>query len=351
MKPSEVITHLEICWKAGVNVLLSGPPGCGKSSLVRQLAEGVGAGFHAEAAPGNDPVDWKGLPNLKEDYTAWSMGALVKKAWDLFHDFGKPPVICIDEIGNVLGAAQTALNDLILCNSLGGHKLPEGTLIVLTTNRGMDRAYTSTLASTLPNRLWWTDVEVDVGDFCSHAVRNNFHPSVIAWIRFKGQSYDRDGRALGALFEFNPARYGDGNYAYATSRSWETVSKLIKANDGKFSLSLVGGAVGAAMAADFVDFAKSFDHIPTRREVVEGGEKAKVPGRDMPGALYAVSSALVGWAEKENITAIMRYVERLPRPFQALVVQDLSEKAEWFAEHKVFVNFVVKNQGILGVDG
>ena len=71
MRPSEVTKALTALLPTRRPLYLWGPPGAGKSSLVRQAATTLGLALADIRATLLDPVDLRGLPRLDGDVAVW----------------------------------------------------------------------------------------------------------------------------------------------------------------------------------------------------------------------------------------------------------------------------------------
>lgn len=325
MRPKEVVTALQAANKAGVSVILLGRSGIGKTQIPQDMAKQEGRGCYVVKLPQHEPVELKGLPKYTEDGkgTFFTMGPIIKKAWELQEEFGKPPVIVVDELGNAEGSQQTAAYEIFHELSLGGWKLPEGTFVVGTSNAGMDKAYTHLLAFPLVNRCSVLELEPNWEDWIQYAIKHRLHYTVIGFINF------REGDLL---FNFDPDAYSDSSYPAATPRQWENVSKILYAVFGvdreptadelsqPWLYHLLQGMIGKGPVTEFLAFVKYFDEIPSKAEILNDPDKAKVPTKN--NSKYAVACAIQGWAgSTEESVKFMPYIERLPMEYQGFVVR------------------------------
>src|SRR4051812_44810366 len=79
MRPSDVCKSLAALLPTGRPIYLWGPPGAGKSSLVRQAAESLRIGLVDVRATLLDPVDLRGLPRLAGDVAVWCPPAFLPR--------------------------------------------------------------------------------------------------------------------------------------------------------------------------------------------------------------------------------------------------------------------------------
>ena len=79
MRASEVTAALTAIVPSGRPAYLWGPPGVGKSSVVRAVAQQMNRDLVDLRATLLDPVDLRGLPRLSEDVAAWCPPAFLPR--------------------------------------------------------------------------------------------------------------------------------------------------------------------------------------------------------------------------------------------------------------------------------
>src|SRR5947208_2825514 len=117
------ITDLSLCAR---------PPGCGKSSVVRQAADQLGLDLIDLRVTLLDPVDLRGLPRLTDDAAVWVPPAFLPR--------GGSGVLFLDELAQAPPLVQAACLQLTLDRRLGEYALPGGWAVVAAGNRAGDRA-------------------------------------------------------------------------------------------------------------------------------------------------------------------------------------------------------------------
>jgi hypothetical protein len=297
---------LKACHKAWLPVFLWGPPGVGKSAMIRWLAKELGIDLIDLRLALLNPVDLRGFPWLDKEtsQTRWMPPVFLPKEG--------AGILFIDELNAAPPAVQAAAYQLILDRALGEYKLPEGWWIVAAGNRGTDRALVYDMPSALRNRMVHLEVEPSVDDWLDWAWEHNIDSRIIAFINFKNAM----------LFQFDPKVH---KRAFPTPRSWEFVSRLLVVHAP--NLDLVAGAVGEGAAHEFMAFVKVMDKLPSAQDVLEG-KKIEVPKE--PSCLYALAGSLVGKLQgltgKKHLEAARKVIkfcaEELPPEFAVLTVKD-----------------------------
>ncbi|MBQ6245277.1 MAG: AAA family ATPase, partial [Kiritimatiellae bacterium] len=161
-------------------LMVWGPPGVGKSSIMRGVAESLGIGFIDVRLAQREPVDIRGLPVPTENGVVWQVSA----EWP--RDPKSRGIILFDEITAADRSLQVAAYEFILDRRLGNlYSVPDGWYICAAGNRVEDRAVAGTMSSALANRFMHVELQADVEDWVAWAVAQGLHPSVTGFIRYR----------------------------------------------------------------------------------------------------------------------------------------------------------------------
>lgn len=277
-------------------IMLWGPPGVGKSAIIRDVCEKAGVDFIDIRLSQREPVDLRGLPVPKEDSVDW----LISGEWP--RDPDSRGIILFDEITAADRSLQVAAYELILDRRLGNlYNLPDGWLVVAAGNRAEDRAVAQTFSSALANRFCHLDVEADLDSWCQWAAANQVHPDVIGFVRFRPECF----------FNMN----GKVEQGWPSPRSWTRVaSTLENAGEGldEDTLSLmVQGLVGAGAATEFLAFRRWSKELPDVPAMLRGETPISIPERADQRFAFCSSLAHHLWKGPEN-----RQQQRLDRFFK-----------------------------------
>jgi hypothetical protein len=301
MSPSDVSRALAALVPTGRPVYLWGPPGTGKSSLVRQAALSLNLSLTDVRATLLDPVDLRGLPRVDRDRAVWCPPA--------FLPHGGAGVLFLDELAQAPPLVQAACLQLVLDRQLGEYELPPGWAVVAASNRAEDRAGTHRLISPLLNRFIHLDLEVSLDDWQSWAAAAGIAPEVRAFLRFKPK----------LLFDFDPAT---NPRAFPTPRSWEFVSRVLPVTPPNLLHRVASGCVGEGPAAEFVGFLQLYRQLPDVDAVLAAPATASVPAE--PAVLCSLVGALVERLRSDRARAgnFVKYAARLPDEFGMLALRD-----------------------------
>lgn len=309
MRTSETIATMRSMIESKIPVFLWGPPGIGKSSIVRQIAEQKGIGCIDLRLSLMDPTDLKGIPFYERDsHTAlWAPPSFLPREGE--------GILFLDELNSAPPAVQASAYQLILDRRVGEYELPQGWAVVAAGNREGDRGVVYRLPSPLANRFVHIEMEVNAADWRGWAIERGIDPRIVAYIGFKNE----------ALFGFDPTRQ---ERSFATPRSWEAAHKILRSSlPSHLLLEALQGAVGMDAAVDFLGYCKVMNDLPDI-DAILGGSETEVTA-DM-AALYALSSALVSRIvqnpDEQAIENVLRYTLRLKNEFAVLIVQDLQRQ-------------------------
>jgi hypothetical protein len=239
-------------------VFLWGPPGIGKSDIVKQIGQDAGRDVIDVRLALWEPTDIKGIPyyNAEKGTMVWAPPS------ELPMDPESTAIIFLDELNSAPPAVQAAAYQLILNRRVGTYSLPKGVDIVAAGNREGDRGVTYRMPAPLANRFIHLEAKVDFDDFQEWAVMNAVHPEVVGYVGFAKQD----------LYDFDPK---SPSKAFATPRSWVFVSDLLWEDDTDIDTlhNLIAGAVGDGLAVKFMAHRKIAGRLPKAEDILKGKVK------------------------------------------------------------------------------
>jgi hypothetical protein len=275
VSPNEAKRSIRKCVKIKRPVFMWGPPGIGKSDLVKQIGEEQGREVIDVRLSLWEPTDIKGIPyfNPEEHTMTWAPPA------ELPTDPNSTAILFLDELNSAAPATQAAAFQLVLNRRVGTYKLPEGVSIVAAGNREADKGVTYRMPAPLANRFVHLELRHDFEDWLNWATSNRIHEQVVGYLGFAKQD----------LYDFDPK---SSSRAFATPRSWSFVSDLLTDDDldeGTLT-DLVSGAIGEGLAVKFMAHRKVAKQMPNPTDIL-AGKVAKCNIKEI-SAMYSLSISL-----------------------------------------------------------
>lgn len=247
------------------SVFLWGPPGIGKSSIMRKVAKDNDLKYIDLRISQLAPTDIRGLPYVENGQAHFAPPSFLPTE-------GRG-ILAIDEFNMASPSMMGIAQQLILDRQVGDYKVPDGWFIVAAGNRTEDRAAVSQMPAPVANRFIHFNVESDLSSWKEYAIQNGINEQIVSFLNFRPQ----------LLFDFNK-----NATAWPSPRSWEFANSLL-------SIGLeVDAAVGEGTAAEFYAYQSIYSRLPDV-DAVLNGEKVEVPTE--PSLMYAVCGALVARAK------------------------------------------------------
>jgi hypothetical protein len=330
VKPSNAAAALEVFVKARIPAFMWGPPGVGKSDIVRQLAKRLGRPLIDIRAVHFDPADLHGIPGRdKAGYTVWSIPDFLPRE----NRDGPLGVLFLDELVSAPKSVQAALYQLILDRRLGEYALPDGWDIIGAGNREGDRGVVVPMPSPLANRFAHMEVICDLKDWCRWAVKSDVPPELIAFLRFRPE----------LLHDFDPR---SGEKAFPTPRSWELTGRALAADPPTaVQMAVFAGLVGQAAAIELTGFLRIWAQLPSVDGILLHPDTAEVP-TDV-SVLFAIASELAKRADDTNFGRVYTYAKRMPPDFTVVTMADATGRTPALEQTKAYVDFCVDYSDVL----
>ncbi len=257
--------------------LLWGPPGVGKSSVVRAVCAELGIGFIDVRLSQREPVDLRGLPVPREDRVEW----LLSGEWP--RDPDSAGILLFDELTAVDRSLQVAAYELLLDRRLGDlYEVPARWYLCGAGNREEDGAAALGLSSALANRFCHLEVGAELEPWLRWAQAQGLHPDVLGFLRYRPDCF----------LDLT----GDLQRGWPSPRSWERVARQLSLAErtglGEGPLMRVlEGLVGAGAAAELAAFRSWSGALVDAEAILRGEARLSVPER--ADQCYALCAALV----------------------------------------------------------
>lgn len=332
VRPSQLVPMIEACIVARRPLYVVGPPGVGKSSIIRQAVDSLGYAFRDIRLPLLDAVDLRGLPMHDHDTgtVRWYPPAFLP-AQD---GSDGPMVILFDEMPNAASSVQTAALQLILDRRLGEYRLPDNVAMLAAGNRTSDGAGALRLTSSLANRFLHVELDANIEDWRPWAVGpGHITPHIVAFLSYKTELFH----------DFDPSRAVN-----ATPRTWEFASDVLSMKlPADVEHALLIGTVGEGPATELSAFMRVYRTLPNLDALLMSPDSTPVPGEDQLSTLYALTFALAHRATVNNLGAVLTYLDRCPQEFAVMSVKAMTARDRSLYSTPDFTRWASTNSHLL----
>lgn len=278
VSPNKAKAGLRHAMKKQRPVFLWGPPGIGKSDVVKQIADSFDAPMIDVRLSLWEPTDIKGIPYFDTNQGKMVWGEPSELPDEDLASQHKHVVLFLDEMNSAAPAVQAAAYQLILNRRVGEYTLPDNVMIVAAGNREADKGVTYRMPAPLANRFVHLEMEVNFDDWFEWAVNNKVHQDVVGYLQFAKQD----------IYTFDPK---SPSRSFATPRSWSFVSELLEDGlDEGTTTDLVAGAIGEGLAVKFMSHRKVAANMPNPTDILEG--KVKELKTKEVSAMYSLTVSL-----------------------------------------------------------
>lgn len=277
------IKHAAI--KCGRSTFLWGPPGIGKSDVVKSIVndakrEGKKARLFDMRLSMCEPTDIMGIPyfNSNTGQMSWAPPVLLPTPED--GEENDLIVLFLDEMNGAPPAVQAAAYQLILDRKVGAYSLPDNVAVIAAGNRETDKGVTFRMPKPLSNRFVHFETRVHFDDWQVWATDNGISPDVVGYLTYRKED----------LFKFEPK---SSDRSFPTPRSWTFVSELIKDTDGLSEEDLtdmIAGSIGEGTALQFAAHRKTAALLPDPTLILKG--KVKDLKTKEISAMYSLATSL-----------------------------------------------------------
>lgn len=260
-------------------IFLWGPPGIGKSDIVKQLGNDLGAHVIDVRLSLWEPTDIKGIPYFDSTNNKMLWAPPMELPDAEFASQYEKIILFLDEMNSAPPAVQAAAYQLILNRRVGAYHLPDNVVIVAAGNREADKGVTYRMPAPLANRFIHLEMTVSWDDYSFWATENRIHKDVVGFLTFSKKD----------LYDFDPK---SSSRAFATPRSWTFVSELLQDDDTDDNTltDLISGAVGEGLAIKFMAHRKVASKMPDPQDILAGKVK-KMETKEI-SAMYSLAVSL-----------------------------------------------------------
>lgn len=204
-------------------VFLMGPPGIGKTAIMKQVAEELGVGLVSYSMTHHTRQSALGLPLIvKKSYggeevsvTEYTMSEIIASIYDLMEDSGvSEGILFLDEINCVSETLTPTMLQFLQFKTFGRHRVPGGWIVVTAGNPPEYNRSAREFDVVTWDRLKRIDVDPDYGAWRAYAVKRGVHAAIITYL---------DARKDNFYIVENTV---DGK-RFVTARGWVDLSDMI----------------------------------------------------------------------------------------------------------------------------
>lgn len=205
-------------------IFLMGPPGIGKTEIMRQVASELGVGLVSYSMTHHTRQSALGLPfivhknydGLECDISEYTMSEIIASVYDMMEKTGlKEGILFLDEINCVSETLAPAMLQFLQYKIFGRHSVPEGWIVVTAGNPPEFNNSVREFDIVTWDRLKRMDVEPDFEVWKEYAYSKGIHASVITYLEIKKSNFYKIETTV------------DGK-SFVTARGWSDLSDMIK---------------------------------------------------------------------------------------------------------------------------
>jgi hypothetical protein len=300
-----------------LSLMIWGPPGVGKSSIVAQCASENALDLIDLRLSQLAPTDLRGLPVPVDNVCTWYPPEFLPRDGQ--------GILFLDEINMAPPAMQGIAQQLILDRKVGSYEVPDGWFVWAAGNRKEDKASVFDMPAPLSNRFVHLEVQPDFDSFKFHALKTGADERILAFLAYRTN-------LLHQLDQRNPA--------WPSPRTWMMASRLR-------AIGLpISSAVGNAAAVEFDAFESVYRKLPDLDAIAAGKRGIKFP--DEPSVRYAVTIGLtIRAVDSERANHIVEWASKeAPSEWFQVLASDILRHSREAGFGDALVRTLVGNQEI-----
>lgn len=263
-------------------VFLMGPPGIGKTAIMKQIAEELGVGLVSYSMTHHTRQSALGLPTIVQktyggkevSVSEYTMSEIIASVYEMIEETGTAEgILFLDEINCVSETLTPTMLQFLQYKTFGRHKVPDGWIVVTAGNPPEYNRSAREFDIVTWDRLKRIDIEPDYIAWKSYALKKGVHASILTYLDVKKENFYRIEAALGGK-------------EFVTARGWVDLSNMItlyEKEDIPVDLMLIRQYIRHSEVAE--DFSIYYDLFNKYRSdyqvetILEGAVSPEIEGR------------------------------------------------------------------------
>jgi len=165
---------------------LEGPPGIGKTEIVRQIAEELGIGFVSFSITHHTRNTLLGLPVIVEEetckYTEYTMSEIIAKLIQAQKAGFAEGILLLDEFNCASETIFPMMLAMLQTRNIGQYKIPEGWNLVLCGNPPEYNKSARSFDAVILDRVRRMKLQMETKEFLKYAEKQKMHPLILKYL-------------------------------------------------------------------------------------------------------------------------------------------------------------------------
>lgn len=205
-------------------LFIMGPPGIGKTDIMKQVAEELSIGMVSYSMTHHTRQSALGLPYIiekefqgqKYQVSEYTMSEIVSTIYDIVEEDGvREGILFLDEINCVSETLAPSMLQFLQFKTFGKHRIPDGWVVVAAGNPPEYNNSVREFDIVTLDRLKRLDVEADYDTFINHAKIQGVHPAILSYLELK-------------QYDFYKIETNVDGKSFVTARGWVDLSQMLR---------------------------------------------------------------------------------------------------------------------------